>query len=64
MVKKKQRYGKLIPVSQGMIFIQWCGNTMRFSCQYLPSCIKISQITYFSGVFSAKKPLAHGETKT
>jgi hypothetical protein len=35
-----------------------------FACQDLASCIKISQITSFSCVFSGKKALAHGESET
>jgi hypothetical protein len=37
---------------------------MPFACQDLASHIKISQIIYFSHVFSGKKTLAHGESKT
>ena len=35
---------------------------MPFAYQDWALCIKISQITYFSPVFSGKKPLAHGES--
>jgi hypothetical protein len=36
----------------------------HFAGQDWASHIKISQIAYFSCVFSGKKTLAHGETKT
>jgi hypothetical protein len=36
---------------------------MPFACQDWSSCIKISQITFFSRVFSGKKTLEHGESK-
>jgi hypothetical protein len=36
---------------------------MPFACQDVASCIKISQITCFSFVFSGKKTLAPGESK-
>jgi hypothetical protein len=42
---------KLMPVSQGLICIYWCGSITCFSCQDLASRINISQITYFSCVF-------------
>jgi hypothetical protein len=37
---------------------------MPFACQDLASRITISQISYFSHVFSGKETLAHGESKT
>jgi hypothetical protein len=55
MVNQKHRYDKLMPVSQGFIFIKWCGSITCFACQDWASHMKISQISYFSGVFSGKK---------
>jgi hypothetical protein len=40
------------------------GSITFFACEDLASCSKISQITHFSCVFSGKKILAHGESKT
>jgi hypothetical protein len=62
MVKQKNRYGELMPVNGGLIFIYCFGSSTHFSCQDLASHIKISQIIYFLGVFSGKKTLAYGET--
>jgi hypothetical protein len=64
MGNQKHRCGQLIPVSQGWIFMWWCGSIMPFACQDWASHVKISQITYFSCIFPGKKTLAHGETKT
>ena len=44
-----------------------CGKTfsiMPCACQDVASRVKISQITYFSLVFSGKKTLSHGESET
>ena len=62
-MNQKHRYGQFMPVSQGLIWIYWFGNIMHFACQDWSSCIKISQITFFSCVFSGKETLAHGESK-
>jgi hypothetical protein len=64
MVNQQHRYGKLMNHSQVLICIKWCGSIMPFACQDLASRIKISQMIYFSHVFSGKKTLAHGESKT
>jgi hypothetical protein len=57
MMKQKHKYGQLMPVSQGWIFLWWCGSIMPFTCQDWASHIKISQITYFSCIFPGKRPL-------
>jgi hypothetical protein len=64
MVNQKHRYDQLMPVSQELIFIWWFDSITHFACQKQASQFKISQITYFSCVFSAQKTLEHGESKT
>jgi hypothetical protein len=55
--ESKKFLWKLMPVSQGLIFIQWCSSITFFACQDLAPHITISQITYFSCVFPGKRPL-------
>jgi hypothetical protein len=50
MVNQMHAYCQLMPVSQGL--------------KDLASHIKMSQITYFSYVFSGKRILTHGKPKT
>jgi hypothetical protein len=64
MVKQKHQYVQLIPVGQGLIFTYWWGSITPFVCQDLASRIKFSQFSHFCCVFSGKKTLTHGETKT
>jgi hypothetical protein len=64
MVKQKNRYKKIDACGPrfGLYKLVWY--YCMFAYEDLASCIKISQITHFFCIFSWKKTLAHGESKT
>jgi hypothetical protein len=47
MVNQKHAYGKLMPVSQGLIFIEWCGSITCFACQDLASQLNFTNCLFF-----------------
>ena len=57
MVKQKHRYGPLMPVNPGLIFLLWCGSNTCFPVKFWLHASKFHKLSSFLVSSQEKRPL-------
>ena len=63
MVKQKHRYRLLMPVVQGLVYINWCGSIVCLPIKIWLHASKFHKLPIFSAFSHEKRPLHMGNQK-